>query len=306
MSKDQARSPKSYENEQLLLDMLPDLLETHGFTAVSTTRSGGMKFVDARTPDGSKIRFWLKQGWTDTRMYSAIQLGMFETADAAGLSASYFIDYVLNRVASAKAKGATHALLVHMVDSRIVNFVALEVDDVTQAYRQQMAEWPKRARNSKTPTLWFEDARDVADADCISVVTRLELSLSTICGLSDRPKGAPGSKKITAELEVRMRQQAFRQRVGHHYKWCCVVSGTDVRAVLDAAHLPGKNWRQDNEAEDGILIRTDLHRLLDRGLAEIRSGRFWVSKSARVGVYSDFHNRQLEDRSIPAALKQAR
>jgi hypothetical protein len=27
MSKDQARSPKSYENEELLLAMLPDLLE---------------------------------------------------------------------------------------------------------------------------------------------------------------------------------------------------------------------------------------------------------------------------------------
>jgi hypothetical protein len=169
----------------------------------------------------------------------------------------------------------------------------MTVDDVAEAYRQQIAQWRKRARNTKTPTLWFEDARGGPDADCVTAVSSLELSLSAICGLSDDPKGAPGSKKITAELEVRMRQQAFRMLVGNRCKWRCVVSGTDVKAVLDAAHLPGKNWRHDNAAEDGVLIRTDLHRLLDRGLAELRDGRFWLAESARAGEYAQFHDRPL-------------
>jgi len=43
MSKDQARSPKSYENEELLLAMLPGLLEHKGFAGVTTVRTGGMK-----------------------------------------------------------------------------------------------------------------------------------------------------------------------------------------------------------------------------------------------------------------------
>lgn len=188
MSKDQARSPKSYENEQLLLDMLPDLLEQRGFSSVSTLRRGGMKFVDARTSDGSKVRFWLKQGWTDSRAHSAIQFGLFTVSDPQQLPDSQFVSYVADRVASAKAKGATHALLVHMIDSRITNYVALAVDDVAEAYKRQMAQWRKRARNTKTPTLWFEDSRDVADTDCITAVTDLELPLSSICGLSDAPK----------------------------------------------------------------------------------------------------------------------
>jgi len=293
MSKDQARSPKSYENEELLLAMLPELLEQKGFAGVTTVRTGGMKFVDARASDGSKVRFWLKQGWTDSRNYSAIQFGLFEVPEPGKLPDSHFTDYVADRVASAKAKGATHALLVHMVDSRITNYVALTVDDVAEAYRQQITQWRKRARNTKTPTLWFEDARGGHDADCITAVTSLELSLSSICGLSDDPKGAPGSKKITAELEVRMRQQAFRMLVGNRCKWRCVVSGTEVKAVLDAAHLPGKNWRHDNAADDGVLIRTDLHRLLDRGLAELRDGKFWLAESARAGEYAQFHDRDL-------------
>jgi len=294
MSKAQARSPKSYENEELLLAMLPELLEQKGFAAVSVVRSGGMKFVDARASDGTKVRFWLKQGWTDSRAYCAIQFGLFKVSDPHDLPNKHFIDYVADRVASAKAKGATHALLVHVIDSRITNYVALAVDDVAEAYQQQITQWPKRARNTKTPTLWFEDSRSGPDAGCIAAVTDLELSLSLICRLSEPAKGTPDSKKITAELEVRMRQQAFRMRVGNRCKWRCVVSGTDVKAVLDAAHLPGKNWQHDNAAEDGVLIRTDLHRLLDRGLAELRNGIFWLAESVRVGEYAKFHGHLMD------------
>lgn len=294
MSKDQARSPKSYENEGRLLAMLPELLEQKGFVGAIAIRTGGMKFIDARASDGSKVRFWLKQGWTDTLNYSAIQFGLFGGSDPQHLVDSHFTDYVADRVANAKARGATHALLVHMVDSWITNYVSLTVDDVAEAYRQQMAFWPKRARNTKTPTLWFEDSRNGPDADCITAVTNLELSLSSICGLSIDPKGSPGSKRITAELEVRMRQQAFRLLVGKRCKWRCVVSGTDVKAVLDAAHLPGKNWRTENDANDGVLIRTDLHRLLDCGLAELRNGKFWLAESVRHGEYTNFHNHPLD------------
>jgi len=290
MSKEQARSPQSYENEALLLAMLPELLEQKGFAAVATVRAGAMKFIDARASDGSKVRFWLKQGWTGARTFSAIQFGLFTVPDPHSLPDSQFTDYVDDRVASAKSKGATHALLVHMADSRITNYVALLVDDVAEAYRAQIAQWRKRARNTKTPTLWFEDSRDSPDADCVTAVTDLELSLSSICGLSDPVKGSVDSKKITAELEIRMRQQAFRLRVGERCQWRCVVSGTDVKAVLDAAHFPGKNWRHDNTAHDGVLLRSDLHRLLDRGLAELRNGKFWLAESVRSGEYARFHD----------------
>jgi hypothetical protein len=294
MSKDLARSPQSYENEELLLAMLPELLEQKGFASVTTTRVGAMKFIDAKTSDGSKIRFWLKQGWTDSRTYSAVQFGMFKVPEPGMLPDKHFTDYVAARVASAKNKGASHALLVHMVDARITNYVALEVDDVAEAYRQQMAQWRKRARNTKTPTLWFEDSRDVPESDCTTTVTSLELPLSAICGLSEPVKGAAiDSKKITAEVELRMRQQAFRLRVGKRCGWRCVVTGTEVKAVLDAAHLPGKNWRHDNEADDGVLVRTDLHRLLDRGLAELRKGTFWLAESVRQGEYAQFHNQPM-------------
>ena len=293
MSKEIARSAQSYENEELTLENMPALLEPHGFSAVAAKRAHGMKFVDAKTADGSDVRFWLKQGWTGPQKYSAIQFGLFSEPGAAAFPNQHFIEFVEARVASAKAKGATHALLVHMNEGEILNYVALEVDDVAEAYRRQMAHWPKRARNTKTPTLWFEDYRNVPDTDAVTAVTELELPLSTICGVTASPKGTIDVKKVTAELEVRMRQQAFRLRVGNRCGWRCVVTGTTVKEVLDAAHLPGKDWRTDNQAEDGVLLRTDLHRLLDRRLAELRDGVFWLEKALRQGEYGQFHQREL-------------
>lgn len=55
--------------------------------------------------------------------------------------------------------------------------------------------------------------------------------------------------------------------------------------------VSGNDWRHDNAAEDGVLIRTDLHRLLDRGLAELWDGRIWLSQSVRTGEDAQLHDR---------------
>jgi hypothetical protein len=293
MSKEIARNPESYANEELLIAVLPSLLEAKGFSAVVTRRHGPMKFVDATCSDGGVVTFWLKQGWTGSQAFAAIQFGMLPNPTANELPDSSFSDFVDARTASAKARGGTHALLVHMSDARIANYVALRIDDVATAYRAQLSSWPRRARNTKLPTLYFEDSRTLPDAACIKSVTDLEIPLEELCSgspVATTQEGSPGARKITLEIERRMRQQVFRLLVGKRYGWTCPLTGTTLREVLDAAHLPGRNWRSHNEETDGILLRTDLHRLLDCGLAEIQEGRFHLKASARVGEYSMYHN----------------
>jgi hypothetical protein len=91
--------------------------------------------------------------------------------------------------------------------------------------------------------------------------------------------------------QLRPEQAAFRQRVGDAWGWRCAITGEAVPEVLQAAHVPGANWRVgNNNAADGILLRADLHRLLDAGLLRIEDGVVRVS----VGSYAALDGRRLE------------
>lgn len=68
-------------------------------------------------------------------------------------------------------------------------------------------------------------------------------------------------------VEARPEQAAFRRQVYLACKGKCVISGCDVLKALDAAHKHGRDWRLGhNRAEDGYLLRKDLHALYDHNL----------------------------------------
>lgn len=98
-----------------------------------------------------------------------------------------------------------------------------------------------------------------------------------------RPDMIDGYAVSRGEVLRRREQEAFRKRVGDAWGWRCAITGETVREVLEAAHLQGKSWRAGaNRAEDGILLRLDLHRLMDRGLLRIEDGVVRIS----VGGYA--------------------
>lgn len=71
-------------------------------------------------------------------------------------------------------------------------------------------------------------------------------------------------------VEARPRQAAFRREVFLACQGRCVISGCDVVKALDAAHKQGRNWRKGhNGADDGFVLRKDLHALYDAGLLTI-------------------------------------
>lgn len=79
--------------------------------------------------------------------------------------------------------------------------------------------------------------------------------------------------KRFAQIEIRIKQSAFRIAVFKACSGRCVISGCDVPEALEAAHRHGRDWRAGhNDASDGILLRRDLHALYDRGLLRIEDG----------------------------------
>jgi hypothetical protein len=107
MSKDVARRPESYEKEQLLQELAPELLRAKGFESVRVEKRRGRKFLVGMTAAGSPVAFWLKQGWSTTRLHSAIQFGMIaERSDPDSQSDAVSVEHVRASAASAKLRGA--------------------------------------------------------------------------------------------------------------------------------------------------------------------------------------------------------
>jgi predicted restriction endonuclease len=60
------------------------------------------------------------------------------------------------------------------------------------------------------------------------------------------------------------------------------VTGERTLPVLDAAHIKPYDQGGPHDPRNGLLLRTDLHRLLDSGHATVTPDlRFWVSERIR-------------------------
>ena len=72
-------------------------------------------------------------------------------------------------------------------------------------------------------------------------------------------------------VELRTRQAEFRKRIFEKFGGRCPISGCDEASALEAAHLGSKGGWRTNHA-DGILLRRDLHALMDAGKLQIIDG----------------------------------
>lgn len=82
---------------------------------------------------------------------------------------------------------------------------------------------------------------------------------------------------------IRPDQFAFRRALFERFNDRCALTGCAVAQLLDAAHLPGKDWSVgQNNAEHGILLRADLHRALDNDLIRLdeQMRLVWIHESA--------------------------
>jgi hypothetical protein len=78
-------------------------------------------------------------------------------------------------------------------------------------------------------------------------------------------------KRVTAEVVRRERQDQFRDVLLNVYGHRCVISGYDATAALEAAHIVPYRGRGSHAPENGLLLRSDLHRLFDRHLVTVET-----------------------------------
>jgi putative restriction endonuclease len=85
----------------------------------------------------------------------------------------------------------------------------------------------------------------------------------------------------------RLGQGTFRVLTTENYQRRCAVTGEKALPVLDAAHIRPVTEGGQHRLDNGLLLRTDVHRLFDVGYVTVApDGRFLVSRRLK----DDFDN----------------
>ena len=104
---------------------------------------------------------------------------------------------------------------------------------------------------------------------------------------------------ITA-TKHRLGQGGFRVLVTEAYNERCAISGEKTLSVLEAAHIRDFACNGPNEIRNGVLLRSDIHTLYDRGYLTI-TPKLIVEVSHRLHedfgngkVYYQYHGKPLQ------------
>lgn len=99
------------------------------------------------------------------------------------------------------------------------------------------------------------------------------------------------------EIVARQGQSAFRAELMDAYRGRCAVTGCDVPAALEAAHLHPYRGPESNTVANGLLLRADIHTSLDLRLLAFdpTSRRVILSKQLAGTQYEVFSGSVIAD-----------
>lgn len=100
-------------------------------------------------------------------------------------------------------------------------------------------------------------------------------------------------------LRRRLGQGAFRITVTDGYARRCAVSGEKTLPILDAAHIRSYADGGEHEVANGLLLRTDIHRLFDLGYVTVTPrGEFAVSERLKADFDNGVHYYAMQGREV--------
>ena len=113
----------------------------------------------------------------------------------------------------------------------------------------------------------------------------------------------PSARAIRA-VRLRRGQYALRERLMQLYGRACAISGWKPEDVLEAAHIEPHSVGGHNSADNGLLLRADLHTLMDAGLlvVEPTTLRILLHATLMGTGYEQYAGKNLRDRTDGSAL----
>ncbi|EJT06181.1 HNH endonuclease [Rhizobium sp. CCGE 510] len=154
----------------------------------------------------------------------------------------------------------------------------------------------------------------ILDSDVDSLLSAVREKAHKIAeyeNLSPDPHEALNLEKIedtTALRQVVLRryQTAFRQALLNKRSNCCAITGTSELSVLEAAHIIpySERFADRDKLENGLLLRSDIHKLFDAHLISINPKTKEVEVSDRVesSDYLSLRGKAVADEVSPKSL----
>ncbi len=149
------------------------------------------------------------------------------------------------------------------------------IDDINQQYKGLSGDsksftssgWPHLTDSVHTEDLWARLRR-----------LRAEEAAESESNNGDGYTPQEGDLRPLAERQIRIRrgQQQFRDELRRRYLNRCLVTGCEVLAVLEAAHIKPHRGKNDDHPENGFLLRADIHTLFDLDLLGIEPDQLRV------------------------------
>jgi 5-methylcytosine-specific restriction protein A len=326
MSERTFRRPESYAAEDLTRGMLPSFLQDRGFSVERNTLDRQGQTIVAVSSESESLTMRVRLCWrreTDDRdserirTYSAAQL-------LAKIKDGDWVGSLQAKVARERGRGVTHLLFVQRDGTEIKHAALVPLQELVPIWTDQRdiserliregklgRRKKNHAMNGTSPTLWLQDDRggqEVADALWTHQGVRNLAELPVVAllraeeALEPAPMAAPSYVPdevdrraiIQRQIKERRGQGAFRDALRARYGDRCLVTGCEVLAVLEAAHIKPYRGENDNDPENGLLLRADVHTLFDLDLLGIEP------ESLRVELHPDVAREygQLEGKAL--------
>jgi putative restriction endonuclease len=109
-------------------------------------------------------------------------------------------------------------------------------------------------------------------------------------------------------VRPRLGQGSFRTMVTENYEYRCAVTGGKILPVLEAAHIRPVTREGRHDIRNGVLLRSDVHTLFDKGFVTITPQHVFRTSSA---LRDEFNNgeeyRRLEGQRVwvPGQVERA-
>lgn len=113
---------------------------------------------------------------------------------------------------------------------------------------------------------------------------------------------AEGDRPIYGDpilIRPRLGQGSFRVLLTDTYQRRCAVTGEKALPVLEAAHIKPVAEEGTHQVSNGLLLRSDVHTLFDRGYVTVTSEfKFRVSRRLKTDFDNGEHYYQLNGHEI--------